>query len=305
MPLKIIFMGTPEFSIPSLKLLKESNHEVICVYTQSPKKKSRGQKILKTPIHTFSEENNIKVRTNNLNEKNEFLQFKKFNPDLVIVVAYGQMIPDQYLKIPNLLFLNVHASLLPKWRGAAPIERAIINMDKETGVSIMKIEKKLDAGPYISQAKVKINEETTSGSLREELSKIGAKTLLEVIELIMSGKDKYTKQDDSKATHAKKIDKSETKINWNENAKDIVAKINAFSPNPGAWFKMNNQRIKVIKAIEVSLSGKVGTILNKSLVIAAKKNSVKILKLQKEGKKIMNLNDFIVGNSVKIGTELN
>ena len=298
-------MGTPEFSIPSLKLLKESNHEVICVYTQSPKKKSRGQKILKTPIHTFSEENNIKVRTNNLNEKNEFLQFKKFNPDLVIVVAYGQMIPDQYLKIPNLLFLNVHASLLPKWRGAAPIERAIINMDKETGVSIMKIEKKLDAGPYISQAKVKINEETTSGSLREELSKIGAKTLLEVIELIMSGKDKYTKQDDSKATHAKKIDKSETKINWNENAKDIVAKINAFSPNPGAWFKMNNQRIKVIKAIEVSLSGKAGTILNKSLVIAAKKNSVKILKLQKEGKKIMNLNDFIVGNSVKIGTELN
>ena len=298
-------MGTPEFSIPSLKLLKESNHEVICVYTQSPKKKSRGQKILKTPIHTFSEENNIKVRTNNLNEKNEFLQFKKFNPDLVIVVAYGQMIPDQYLKIPNLLFLNVHASLLPKWRGAAPIERAIINMDKETGVSIMKIEKKLDAGPYISQAKVKINEETTSGSLREELSKIGAKTLLEVIELIMSGKDKYTKQDDSKATHAKKIDKSETKINWNENAKDIVAKINAFSPNPGAWFKMNNQRIKVIKAIEVSLSGKVGTILDKSLVIAAKKNSVKILKLQKEGKKIMNLNDFIVGNSVKIGTELN
>ncbi len=305
MSLKIIFMGTPEFSIPSLKLLKESNHEVICVYTQSPKKKSRGQKILKTPIHTFSEENNIKVRTNNLNEKNEFLQFKKFNPDLVIVVAYGQMIPDQYLKIPNLLFLNVHASLLPKWRGAAPIERAIINMDKETGVSIMKIEKKLDAGPYISQAKVKINEETTSGSLREELSKIGAKTLLEVIELIMSGKDKYTKQDDSKATHAKKIDKSETKINWNENAKDIVAKINAFSPNPGAWFKMNNQRIKVIKAIEVSLSGKAGTILNKSLVIAAKKNSVKILKLQKEGKKIMNLNDFIVGNSVKIGTELN
>jgi len=305
MSLKIIFMGTPEFSIPSLKLLKESNHEVICVYTQSPKKKSRGQKILKTPIHTFSEENNIKVRTNNLNEKNEFLQFKKFNPDLVIVVAYGQMIPDQYLKIPNLLFLNVHASLLPKWRGAAPIERAIINMDKETGVSIMKIEKKLDAGPYISQAKVKINEETTSGSLREELSKIGAKTLLEVIELIMSGKDKYTKQDDSKATHAKKIDKSETKINWNENAKDIVAKINAFSPNPGAWFKMNNQRIKVIKAIEVSLSGKVGTILDKSLVIAAKKNSVKILKLQKEGKKIMNLNDFIVGNSVKIGTELN
>tara|TARA_Y100001970_G_scaffold286206_1_gene407823 strand:+ start:321 stop:1238 length:918 start_codon:yes stop_codon:yes gene_type:complete len=305
MSLKIIFMGTPEFSIPSLKLLKESNHEVICVYTQSPKKKSRGQKILKTPIHTFSEENNIKVRTNNLNEKNEFLQFKKFNPDLVIVVAYGQMIPDQYLKIPNLLFLNVHASLLPKWRGAAPIERAIINMDKETGVSIMKIEKKLDAGPYISQAKVKINEETTSGSLREELSKIGAKTLLEVIELIMSGKDKYTKQDDSKATHTKKIDKSETKINWNENAKDIVAKINAFSPNPGAWFKMNNQRIKVIKAIEVSLSGKAGTILNKSLVIAAKKNSVKILKLQKEGKKIMNLNDFIVGNSVKIGTELN
>ena len=141
------------------------------------KKKSRGQKILKTAVHVFSENEGIKVKTNKLSDENEYKNFIKLNPDLVVVVAYGQIIPDIYLNNPDLIFLNLHASLLPKWRGAAPIERAILNKDKETGISIMKIEKKLDAGPFVKQLKVKINKETTSGELNMKLSVLGAEAL--------------------------------------------------------------------------------------------------------------------------------
>ncbi len=174
-------MGTPDFSIPSLEILKESNHEIVCVYTQPPKKKLRGQKILKSAVHIFSENKGIKVRINKLSDKKEYEDFIKLNADLVVVIAYGQIIPDIYLKIPNLIFLNVHASLLPRWRGAAPIERAILNKDSETGVSIMKIEKKLDAGPFIKQVKIKINKDSTSGELIKKLSNIGAEALKEPI----------------------------------------------------------------------------------------------------------------------------
>ena len=193
MSLKIVFMGTPDFSIPSLEILKESNHEIVCVYTQPPKKKLRGQKILKSAVHIFSENKGIKVRINKLSDKKEYEDFIKLNADLVVVIAYGQIIPDIYLKIPNLIFLNVHASLLPRWRGAAPIERAILNKDSETGVSIMKIEKKLDAGPFIKQVKIKINKDSTSGELIKKLSNIGAEALKESIDLVSSGKAIFLK----------------------------------------------------------------------------------------------------------------
>ena len=187
-------MGTPEFSIPALKILKQSKHRIVCVYTQPPKKKSRGQKILKTAVQIYSENEGIKVRTNQLSDKGEFENFRKLKADLVVVVAYGQIIPEIYLKNSNLIFLNVHASLLPKLRGAAPIERAILNKEKETGVSIMKIEKKLDAGPFIKQVKVKINDDLTCGELTKELSLIGAEALKESIELVFLGKAIFTKQ---------------------------------------------------------------------------------------------------------------
>ena len=170
MSLKIVFMGTPKFSIPTLKILKQSQHNIVCVYTQPPKKKSRGQKKLKTAVHIFSEKEGIKVKTNELKDKKEYKEFTKLDADLVVVIAYGQIIPEIYLKNPKLIFLNVHASLLPKWRGAAPIERAILNKESETGISIMKIEKKLDAGPFVKQVKVKINKELTSGELTNKLS---------------------------------------------------------------------------------------------------------------------------------------
>ena len=194
------------------------------LYTALKKKKSRGQKIKKTPVHIFSDEKGINVRTSKLSDENEITIFKNLKPDIVVVVAYGQIIPNSYLQIPNLKFLNVHASLLPRWRGAAPIERAILAGDQETGISIMKIVNKLDAGPYINQIKIKINKDTNSGKLKEKLSILGAKALEESINLILSKKEKYHNQKDKDATYAKKIEKSETKINWQENAEKIILK---------------------------------------------------------------------------------
>ena len=298
-------MGSPEFAIPSLLYLIESEHKILCVYTQPPKKKSRGHKITKTPVHIFSEKSNLIVRTNKLTQDQEYKEFVNFKPDLVVVVAYGQIIPEKYLNIPNLIFLNLHASLLPKWRGAAPIERAILNKDKETGISIMKIEKKLDAGPYIKQVNVKISKKTTSGELLKKLSKIGSNALADSIKMINSKKAIFKKQNEDEATYANKIDKVETKIDWNDKAENVIAKINAFSPKPGAWFFMQNERIKILKAEEVEQKGNIAEVMNVNFTIGCAKNSVKILKLQKEGKKEMDVSEFLLGTKLKKGTKLN
>jgi len=305
MSLKIVFMGTPEFSIPALKVLKQSKHKIVCVYTQPPKKKSRGQKKLKTPVHIFSENEGIKVKTNKLTDENEYENFMKLNPDIVVVVAYGQIIPDIYLKNPNLIFLNLHASLLPKWRGAAPIERAILNKDKETGISIMKIEKKLDAGPFMKQLTIKINKETTSGELKNKLSNLGADALEESIELISSNKVNFNQQNEKDATYAKKINKVESRINWKDKAENIIAKINAFNPKPGAWFLLKDERIKILKAKEVIKKGEEGQILDNKLTVGCSKNAIQILKLQKEGKREMDSIEFLAGNNLEKGTKLN
>ena len=305
MPLKIVFMGTPEFSLPTLKILKNSKHKIVCVYTQSPKKKSRGQKILKTPVQIFSEKEGIKVRTGQLKDEKEYEDFMRLNPDLVVVVAYGQLIPENYLKTSKLTFLNVHASLLPKLRGAAPVERAILNKENETGISIMKIEKRLDSGPYIKQVKVKIDKETTSGELIKKLSVIGAEALRESIELISSGKSIFKDQNENEATYANKINKTETKINWKDKAENIIAKINAFNPKPGAWFSIKNERIKILKAIEVKKNGGEGEILDDKLTVGCSLNSIQILKIQKEGKREMDVKEFLTGNNLEKGTKLN
>ena len=255
----------------------------MCVYTQSPKKKSRGHKISKTPVHIFSEKRNLIVKTNKLTQDQEYKEFINFKPDLVVVVAYGQIIPEKYLNIPNLIFLNLHASLLPKWRGAAPIERAILNKDKETGISIMKIEKKLDAGPYIKQVSVKISKETTSGELLEKLSKMGSIALADSIKLINTKKAIFQKQNEDDATYANKIDKVETKNRLNDKAENVIAKINAFSPKPGAWFFMQNERIKILKAEEVEQKGNIAEVINVNFTIGCAETCCKF-KIAKRGK---------------------
>ena len=302
MSLKIIFMGTPKFSIKSLESIFNSKHKILTVYSQPPKKKLRGHKVISSPIHKLSEKLGLSVRTpTSLGNDREYNFILNNKPNVVVVVAYGKIIPKKILDIPKILFINVHASLLPKFRGASPINRAILNLEKETGITIMKIKEKLDSGPYMKQVKVQINSDTTAGDLEEKLSEIGAKSLIESLEVIENGKHKFIEQDEQKATYAPKIKKEETRINWLLDAEKIIGQINAFNPQPGAWFFYANKRIKVLDAISVNKIGKPGEVLDDKLTISCKKNSIKILKLQKEGKSSMVTEDFLLGNKIKKG----
>ena len=292
-------MGTPSFSVPTLEVLEKSNFNLECVYTQPPNKSSRGQKINLSPVQKFSEKLNIKVRCpRKIDTDEEYNFIKLLDPYIVIVVAYGQIIPKRFLEIPKKGFINIHASLLPKWRGAAPIQRSIINQDKETGISFMKIKEELDSGPYMKQIKIKINEKTTAQKLTEDLSQLGAKNILECVNLIIEEKEKFINQDDDQATYAKKIDKIESKIIWEQSAIKILSKINGLNPSPGAWFEYNGSRLKIWNAEISNLRGEPGKILDNNFTIACKDGSIKILEIQKEGKKKLLINDFIIGTKI-------
>ena len=298
-------MGTPDFAVQILSKIHNSKHKILHVYTQSPKKKNRGQKTNISPVHEYCKKNQINVRHPEELDSNQELDFfteKKI--DVVVVVAYGKILPAKLLNLKNINFLNVHASLLPKWRGAAPIQRSIMNLDKETGVSIMKIIPKLDAGPIMIKSKVKITKDTNSEVLSKELSSLGAKLILDGLDLVENNKVKFIEQDETEATYAKKIDKIESKINWSEKAKIVIAKINAFYPKPGSWFEHKGIRLKINKAIEVSANGNPGEILDNQLTIACGENAIQILDLQKEGKKNMSVAEFLKGNKLKIGTNV-
>ena len=305
MSYEILFMGTPEFSVPILKSLN-SKHKILSVYTQPPKKKSRGQKILKSPIHLESERLNLPVRfPENLNNETDFKFIRDSNVRFVIVVAYGQIIPEKFLYIKNLIFLNIHASLLPKWRGAAPIQRSIIEMDKETGISIMRIIPKLDAGPYMMQQSLKINPSDNFSSLSKKLSDIGAKLILEALSLFEKKEIIFTDQNEKNVSYAKKISKKESQIDWNESAQKLIAKINGLNPYPGAWFRHNGNRIKIIEAEISDHKGKKGEVITNDLVIGCKEKSIKINLLQKEGKTVLNTKSFLAGYKIVKGDMLN
>ena len=305
MVLNIIFMGTPNFAVPILKSINNLNHNILEVYTQPPNKKNRGQKIQNSPIHDFSNKLNLPVRCPIAFDEEEINHIKKLNPDLVIVVAYGKILPVKLLNLEKVLFINVHASLLPRWRGAAPIQRAIMNLDHETGVSIMKIVPELDAGPVLIQSKIKITKETNHKELSGKMSELGAKLISDTFEIIKNKKLNFTEQNESKATYAKKIEKTESRLNWNDDADKIIAKINAFSPNPGCWFELNGIRIKIIKAIQVTSKGMPGTILDDKLTIACSKDAIRIIELQKEGKQKTTADEFLRGNKIRTGQSLN
>ena len=305
MVLNIIFMGTPDFAVPILKSINNLNHNILEVYTQPPNKKNRGQKIQNSPIHDFSNKLNLPVRCPIAFDEKEINHIKKLNPDLVIVVAYGKILPVKLLNLDKVLFINVHASLLPKWRGAAPIQRAIMNLDHETGVSIMKIVTELDAGPVLLQSKINITKEINYKELSGQMSELGAKLILDTLKLIENKRVNFKEQNESEATYAKKIEKSETKIIWNDDAEKVIAKINAFSPNPGCWFEHNGSRVKIIKAKKIISEGIPGTILDDNLTIACSKNAIQIMEIKKEGKQKMTAEEFLRGNKIKTGQSLN
>ena len=303
---KLVFMGTPEFSVPTLESLVKSNHKILAVYSQPASKAKRGQKIIPSHVEVAAKEHSLNLRTpDSLENNEEFNFFKKLQPDIVIVVAYGKIIPKRFLNLSKNGFINVHASLLPKWRGAAPIQRSIMNLDNQTGISIMKIVKELDAGPVMHQDKIQINENVDALTLSKVLSKLGAKSIINAIDKIEKGEARFIEQDHKEATYAKKILKTEGRINWNESAKKVLAKINGLNPNPGAWFEYKNERFKVWKAEIVNQNSNAGKTINDRLTIACNEQSIKILEIQKEGKSRQLIHHFLLGNKIKTGEIIN
>jgi len=304
---KIVFMGTPFFAVPILKSLYQNGYSVSVVYTQPPQKSQRGQKINKSPVQGISETLKIEYRTPSSlkNNKEEYNYLKELNADIAIVVAYGQIIPKEYLSLVKKGFINIHASLLPKWRGAAPIQRSIMNLEKETGVSIMRIDKKLDTGPVCNSYKIDIMTDDTSETIAEKLSTLAAEKILDNIDKILEDKIEFKEQDHNEATYAAKIEKTEGLIEWGETAENIIGKINGLYPSPGAFFTYNGERYKILKASLAFGSGKIGEVLNNYLEISCgNKKSIKVLEIQRQGKRPQNIGEFMLGSQIKKGSNI-
>ena len=304
---KIIFMGTPFFAVPILKSLYQNGYPISVVYTQPPQKSQRGQKINKSPVQEISETLNLEFRTpvSLKNNKEEYEYLKELNADIAIVVAYGQIIPKEILTLTKKGFINIHASLLPKWRGAAPIQRSIMNLDKQTGISIMKINEKLDTGPVCNSYKLDIKDNDNAEIISERLSVLAAEKILDNVDEILENKLEFKEQLHKGATYANKIEKSEGKIDWNNSAESIVGKINGLYPSPGAWFIYNGERYKVLKAEIANGVGKAGAVLDDYLEICCNDKSIKILEIQRQGKRPQNINEFMLGSQIKKGSNLN
>ena len=300
-------MGTPMFAVPILKSLYQNGYPISCVYTQPPQKSKRGQKINKSPIQLISETLNIEFRTPNSLKENldELEYFKSLEADLAIVVAYGQIIPKSYLNLTKKGFINIHASILPKWRGAAPIQRSIMNLDKETGISIMKISEELDTGPVCNVYKINIENNLNAEDINEKLSSLAAEKILDNIDDIYEDKANFVEQDHSSATYASKIQKLEGQINWKEDAKIIIGKINGLYPVPGAYFMFNGERYKILKAEIGQAQGKPGEVLSDHLEISCgDKKSIKIKEIQRQGKNPQSIGEFVLGTQIKKGSFL-
>ncbi len=300
-------MGTPLFCVPILKSLYQNGYNIAVVYTQPPQKSHRGQKINKSPIQGISETLNIDYRTpttfKNNNEEYEFL--KELNADLSVVCAFGQIIPKNLLNLTKKGFVNIHASILPNWRGAAPIQRSIMNLDSETGISIMKMNEELDSGPVSNTYKVKIDKNQNAQEISEKLSALAAEKIIDNVDDILEDKVKFIDQDHSKATYAKKIQKEESHIDWNEDASKIIGKINGLFPFPGASFSFNGERYKILKAEISNGKGQIGEIISNQLEVACNNNqSIKILEIQRQGKRPQKINEFMLGSQIKKGSKL-
>ena len=303
---KLVFMGTPMFAVPILKSLYQNGYNISCVYTQPPQKSKRGQKINKSPIQGISETLNLEYRTPPvINNEEEYNFLNSLDADLAIVVAYGQIIPKKFLSLTKTGFINIHASLLPKWRGAAPIQRSIMNLDQETGISIMRIAEKLDTGPVCNNYKIQLNENLNALEISEKLSNLAAEKILDNVDDILEDKANFVEQDHSNATYASKIQKTEGQINWDENAEKIIGKINGLYPSPGAFFIFNGERYKILKAQIGRAQGNPGSVLSDNLEIACGNNqSIIVKEIQRQGKRPQNIGEFILGSQIKKGSKI-
>jgi methionyl-tRNA formyltransferase len=299
--MRIIFMGTPDFAVPALNALVEAGHEVVAVYCQPPRPAGRGKADRKTPVHERADQLGLEVRTpRTLRNEEEQANFASLDGDLAVVAAYGLILPRPVLERPKMGCVNIHASLLPRWRGAAPIQRAILAGDTASGVTIMQMDEGLDTGPMLLKRELQLDRKN-AGQVTEELAKLGAVALLEWID----APSRPQPQPEDGATYAPKVDKAEARIDWTRSAEEIERQVRAFAPWPGAWFEANGERIKLLDArAGDDASGTPGQVLDDCLNIAAGEGYVRALRVQRAGKNAMTVDELLRGFAIPKGTIL-
>lgn len=307
--MRIIFMGTPDFAVPALQALLKAGHEIVAVYSQPPRAAGRGMALRKSPVHQVAEAAGLTVLTpERLKDPVDQERFREFEADAAVVVAYGIILPEPVLDATRLGIFNIHASLLPRWRGAAPINRAIMAGDAETGAAIMRVTEGLDAGPVCLVERVKIGPDMTAGELHDTLSPLGAEAMVKALAALEDGSLDCRAQDDEAATYAPKLDNKEARINWRLPASDVHDRIRGLSPYPGAWFEIElsgkRERIKVLSAMLDEGQGAPGTLLDDHLTIACSEGAVRLIRIQRAGKKSMSVQAFLNGVTLKSGMVL-
>ena len=305
MPLRLAFMGTPEFAVPALRAIVSAGHEVAAVYCQPPRPAGRGQKERPSAVQAAADALGLPVRTPaRLRKPDEQAAFAALGLDIAVVAAYGLILPKPILDAPRHGCLNIHASLLPRWRGAAPIQRAIMAGDEATGITIMQMDEGLDTGPILLQESVPILGSLTAATLHDLLAECGARLILETIEAVETGTLQPRPQPDDGVTYAKKIDPADARIQWRDDAATIERKVRAFAPRPGAWFELDGTRVRLLGAGVVAGIGEPGTVLDDRLTVACGEGAIKLLHLQREGKRPLDSEAFLRGTPVAKGTRL-
>jgi methionyl-tRNA formyltransferase len=309
MALRIIFMGTPGFAVPTLRALLDAGHDVAAVYSQPPRAAGRGMAMRQSPVQQAAEQAGLQVRTpERLKSPEQQDRFRALQADAAVVVAYGLILPKAILDGTTRGVFNVHASLLPHWRGAAPINRAIMAGDTETGVSIMRVTEGLDAGPVCLAGRVAIGPDMTAGELHDALAPLGAELMVQALASLEQGKLVCRPQHDEAASYAPKLDPRETHIDWRLPARAVHDGIRGLSPHPGAWFELDlngkRERIKVLRSTLVPGSGAPGTLIDDGLTVACGEGAVRLAEVQRSGKKPMPADEFLRGVPVRVGTVL-
>lgn len=305
MSLRVAFMGTPDFSVPVLAALIDAGHQVCCVYSQPPRPSGRGQQERPSPVHAFAESRGLPVRVpKSLRGVEAQGEFAAFDADVGVVAAYGLILPQAVLDAPRFGCLNVHASLLPRWRGAAPIQRAILAGDAESGVTIMQMDAGLDTGAMLLRETVPITASTDATLLHDALSAMGARMIVQALARLEAGELVATAQPDEGVTYAAKLAKDEGRLDWTRPAADLERAVRAFTPWPGAWFERDGERFKVLAAAVVAGDGPAGTLLDDQLTVACGKNALRLLKVQRSGRAALDADAFLRGYPLAKGARI-
>jgi methionyl-tRNA formyltransferase len=303
--LRLAFMGTPEFARTGLAALIAAGHDIACVYSQPPRPAGRGQRPRPSPVQALAEERGLPVRTPvNLREAAEQAHFAGLGLDAAVVAAYGLILPPAILEAPRRGCLNIHASLLPRWRGAAPIQRAILAGDHETGITIMQMDEGLDTGPMLLAERLPISPSDTGGSLHDRLAALGARLIVAALEQLAAGRLVPTPQPASGATYAAKLRREDGRLDWREPAGDLARRVRALTPRPGAWCELVGERIKILAAEAVGAEGPPGRVLDDQFTIACGAGGLRLLTVQRPGKAPLGAAEFLRGFKLISGTEL-